>query len=194
MSAASFIISIVSIVIAAIALFITWQKNIKDIHYSNDKELLEQLKQSLQLAYDSLVLENGYPVNDRLRWLTAARHIARYRKLSDELQTPVFKTICEEQEEYWRIKFYCMLNKIENREFYEMINTEQMVEETIEPRSAAIVHSFVEWKEGRTDPLDDMSFEEIVSNYNLFSPLHRNFEAFIKSKFPGLAEKTIKDS
>jgi hypothetical protein len=74
-----------------------------------------------------------------------------------------------------------------------MINTEKMSNETIEPRSAAIVHSFAVWKEGRADPLDDMSFEEIVSSYQLFSPLHRNFEAFIKAKYPGLAKK-VKNS
>jgi hypothetical protein len=188
-SVASFVISLVSLVVATIALFATWRKNVKDRQYANDKELVERLKQSLQLAYDSLAMENGHPVNDRLRWLTAARHIARYRKLSDELRTALFKNICEEQEEYWRNRIYVLLGKIESSGFYEAINTEQMVHETIEPRSAAIVHSFSVWKEGRVDPLDDMSFEDIVSKYKLFSPLHRHFEEYIKVKHPKLAEK-----
>ncbi len=152
MSNASLIISVISLVIAGISLFLTWWKNIKDRRYVNDKELLEQLRHSLELAYDSLAMENGHPVNDRLRWLTAARHIARYRKLYDELRTALFKNICEEHEEYWRNKVYVLLDKIEDKGFYEAIDPKRMVPETIEPRSAAIVHSFSVWKEGKVDP------------------------------------------
>jgi hypothetical protein len=193
-SIASLIISLVSLAVAGISLFVTWRKNLKDRQYANDKELLEHLKQSLKLAYESLVMENGHPVNDRLRWLTAARHIARYRKLSDALGTPLFKNICEEQEEYWRNRMYVLLSKIESSGFYEAINTDQMIHEIIEPRSAAIVHSFSVWKEGRVDPLDDMSFEDIVSKHQLFSPSHRHFEDFIKAKYPKLAEKVKGDN
>lgn len=77
MSIASLVISLVSLVVAGISLFVTWRKNVIDRQHASDKELMEQLKQSLMLAYESLVMENGHPVNDRLRWLTAARHIAR---------------------------------------------------------------------------------------------------------------------
>ncbi|OPY73399.1 MAG: hypothetical protein A4E62_00524 [Syntrophorhabdus sp. PtaU1.Bin002] len=185
MSTASLVISLVSIVVASISLFITWRKNIKDRHYANDKELVEQLKQSLNLAYDSLALENGHPVNDRLRWLTAARHIVRYRQLSNELRTTLFKNICEEQEEYWRNKIYVLLSKIESSAFYEAINADQMIPETIEPRSAAIVHSFAVWKEGRLDPLDDMSFEDILQlDINERTISHR-LAIYPEPHFPG---------
>ena len=195
MAVASLILSVVSIFVAGLSLFITWRKNIRDRDYANDKELLEQLKQSLELAYRSLASDDdGHPVNDRFRWLTAARHIARYRKLHDRLSTTLFKTICEEQEEYWRNKIYVLLGKIESSGFYEALNIDQMAPEKIEPRSAAIVHSFSVWKEGRSDPLDDMSFEEIVQNYRLFSPLHRHFEEYIKAKYPKLAEKVHETS
>ena len=190
MAAGSLIVSIVSLIIAGISLFISWRKTVKDREYANDKELLEQLKQTLELAFRSLASEDdGHPVSDRLRWLTAARHIARYRKLHDRLSTTLFKTICEEQEEYWRNRIYVLLEKIESSGFYEVIDPDQMVPEKIEPRSAAVVHSFSVWKEGRTDPLDDMSFEEIVRNYKLFSARHRYFREYIKTKYPELAEK-----
>ncbi|EIM65471.1 hypothetical protein [Desulfobacter postgatei] len=185
------IISLISLGIAALSLIITVTKNIRDKQFSDDKELFEQLKQSLKLAYDSLVMENGRPINNKHKWLKAARHIARYRKLRDELHTKVFKIICEEQEEYWRDKFYSLLGKIENHDFYKSIDTGRKIkEEKIEPRSAAIVHSFAVWKKDRPDPIDDMSFEEIVSNYNLFSPLHRPFREYIKSEYPGMDKKT----
>ena len=108
--------------------------------------------------------------------------------------TPLYKTICEEQEEYWKNRFYVLLGKIDNSGFYEVINPDQMVPENIEPRSAAIVHSFSVWKEGRSDPLDDMSFEEIVRKYKLFSPLHRHFRDYIKRMHSKLAEKVHENS
>ncbi len=189
MSGASLIISLVSLAIAGISLFLTWQKNVKDRQYVNDKELMEQLKHSLKLAYDSLAIRNGYPVNDRLSWLAAARHITRYRQLKNELGTSLFKNICDEHEEYWRNKIYVLLGKIDNKGFYEMIDPLRMAHETIEPRSAAIVHSFSVWREGKVDPLDNMSFEDIVTKYKLFSPLHAPFEEFIRARYPGLAER-----
>jgi hypothetical protein len=64
-----------------------------------------------------------------------------------------------------------------------------MDEETIEPKSAAIVFAFSQWKEGLPDPLDTWSFEQIVSRYKLFSPRNRHFREFIEAKFPTLAEK-----
>ena len=190
MAVTSLIISIISLVISGILLSISWRKNVKDRQYSNDKELLEQLKQSLDLAYHSLAPDGDRPpINNRLRWLTSARHIVRYRQISNSLNTPLYRTICEEQEEYWRNRFYILLGKIDSSGYYEAINPDEMVPENIEPRSAAIVHSFSVWKEGRSDPLEDMSFEDIVRNYKLFSPLHLHFREYIKRKYPNLADK-----
>ena len=190
MAVAALIVSGISLIIAAISLSITWRKNVKDREYANDKELLEQLKQSLELAYRSLATDNnGFPINNRLRWLAAARHISRYRQLQSSLRTPLYKVICEEQEEYWRNRVYNLLQRIENSRFFESINPDEMTEEMIEPKSAAIVYSFSVWKEGMPDPLESMGFEEIVNKYNLFSPLQRHFREYIERKHPKLAEK-----
>lgn len=190
MAVAALIVSGISLIIAAISLSITWRKNVKDREYANDKELLEQLKQSLELAYRSLATDNnGSPINNRLRWLAAARHISRYRQLQSSLRTPLYKVICEEQEEYWRNRVYNLLQRVENSRFFESINPDEMTEEMIEPKSAAIVYSFSVWKEGMPDPLESMGFEEIVNKYNLFSPLHRHFREYIERKHPKLAEK-----
>ena len=190
MAVAALIVSGISLIIAAISLCITWWKNVKDREYANDKELLEQLKQSLELAYRSLATDNnGSPINNRLRWLAAARHISRYRQLQSSLRTPLYKVICEEQEEYWRNRVYNLLQRIENSRFFESINPDEMTEEMIEPKSAAIVYSFSVWKEGMPDPLESMGFEEIVNKYNLFSPLQRHFREYIERKHPKLAEK-----
>jgi len=48
-------------IISLIALAITLHQNIKNRQYANDKELVEQLKQSLELAFKSLSMNLGTP-------------------------------------------------------------------------------------------------------------------------------------
>ena len=184
-------LALAAFILSIISLYITWRKNIKDRQYANDKDLVEQLKQSLELAFKSLAPnnENGPPTNIRLRWLTAARHISRYRELQSSLKTSLHKTICEEQEEYWRDKVYNLLKRIDDSRFFESINPEEMEEEKIDLRSAAVVFSFSVWKEGRPDPLDKMSLEEIIKKYKLFSPLHRHFWGYVEKTAPNIAAK-----
>ena len=190
MALTSIIVSIISLIIAGISLFISWRKSFKDREYANDKELVEQLKLSLELAYKSLSTnDDGQPINNRLRWLSAARHIARFREIQLSLKTELYKTICEEHEEFWRDKVYNLLERIEDSSFFKSINPEKMEEEKIDIRSAAVVYSFSVWKQGRPDPLDNMSLEEIILKYELYSPLHRHFWGHVEKEAPALAEK-----
>jgi hypothetical protein len=184
-------LALAAFILSIISLWITWLKNIKDRQYANDKELVEQLKQSLELAFKSLApsKNSGPPTNNRLRWLAAARHIARYRELQSSLKTSLHKTICEEHEEYWRDKVCKLLQRIDDSRFFESINPEEMEEEKIDLRSAAVVFSFSVWKEDRPDPLDSMSLEEIIKKYKLFSPCHRHFWGYVERTAPGLATK-----
>ena len=102
-------LSIAAIAISSISLLIILIKNVKDRRYFKDKELLEQLKNSMELAFNSIAIERGdnpFPTNNRLSWLTSARHIVRYRQLRKFLKTKLYKTLCDEQEEYWRNQFY----------------------------------------------------------------------------------------
>jgi hypothetical protein len=115
--------------------FTLW-KYFKDRNYADDKELLEQLKQSMGLAYEAIVTESGAPTNIPLRWHTSARHIVRYRQLKSSLKTKLYKTLCDEQEEYWRERFYALLQRIPDSGFFKSINMDEMEEEHIEPRSA----------------------------------------------------------
>lgn len=191
-------LALAAFILSLISLFIALRKNIKDRQYANDKELVEQLKQSLELAFKSLVTNNNDeqpPTNNRLRWLTAARHISRYRELQLSLKTSLYKTICEEHEEYWRDKVYNLLARINNSSFFECINPEEMEKEEIDLMSAAVVYSFSVWKEDRSDPLDNMSLEEIIQKYKeLLTPyrLHRPFLDYVEKKVPSLAKRVRK--
>jgi hypothetical protein len=76
------------------------------------QKLLDQAQLSLERAYDALS-RNGQeispPAPDRLNWLTAARHIQRYKSLKSKLTDTTHRVICEEQEEYWRHRIYLCL-------------------------------------------------------------------------------------
>jgi HD-GYP domain-containing protein (c-di-GMP phosphodiesterase class II) len=186
-------LALAAFILSLISLVITLRQNIKNRKYADDKELVEQLKQSLELAFKSLSTnENGQPTNIRLRWLTAARHIARYRELQLSLKTKLYMTICEEHEEYWRDKIYNLLAHINDSSFFKCIDPEEMEEEEIDMMSAAIVYSFSVWKEGRPDPIDNMSLEEIIHKHKLLlTPfkVHRPFLDYVEKKSPGLLKK-----
>jgi hypothetical protein len=183
-------LALAAFVLSLISLSVTWWKNIRDRQYNNDKELVEQLKLSLELAFKSLSTnENSPPTNSRLRWLTAARHIARFCALQQSLKTKLYRTVCEEHEEFWRDKIYTLLTHIEDSNFFKFINPDEMEEKVIDIRSAAVIYSFSVWKEGRPDPLDNMSLEEIIRKYKLYIPLHRHFWDFVKEERPTLADR-----
>jgi len=164
---------------------------VKDRNYFHDKELIEQLKQSLELAYKSLWCgdESGNPTNIRMRWLSAARRIERYRELKTTLKTSIHKTICDEQEEYWSDKIHSLLQRISDEAFFKSIDPENMVEEEIDIKSAAIVFSFSVWKEDRSDPLDSVDLESIIQAHKLYSPIYRSFWYYVQRSRPELAKK-----
>ena len=185
-------LALAAFLLAFASFVITLRKNIRDRNYVDDKELLEQLKQSMRLSYEAVAAESGAPTNIPLRWLTSARHIVRYRQLKSFLKTKLYKTICDEQEEYWRERFYALLQRITDSGFFESINLDEMEEEHIEPRSAVLVYSMSMWPKGKPDPIDDPNLESIVQHYNLFSPLCRHFREYIEKRHPALAEKIKK--
>jgi hypothetical protein len=115
-------------------------------------------------------------------------------QLKRAIKTKIYETICDEQEEYWRHRLYLLLQRIDKSSFFVWINQEQMEEETVEPKSAAIVYAFSQWKEGLPDPLDIWPFDELVARYKLFSPLNKHFKGFIEAKFPELAKRAKRSS
>lgn len=160
---------------------------------SEDKEWVEQLRLSLEHAYDSIAViseEGDIPMDDRVSWLTAARHISRYWDMKRNLKTGIFTTLCNEHEEYWRHRFYLLLNKMKNGRFF---GTKHMIDEghseIVEPRSAAIVFAFAQWKNDDKDPTDDHSLEDLIVDYDLFSYKCRVFRDFIKRERPLVADK-----
>ncbi|HUV51343.1 MAG TPA: hypothetical protein VMW78_10045 [Anaerolineae bacterium] len=184
-------VAFTALITSVITLCITWFKNRKDRQFSDDKKLFEHLKQFIELAYKSLSSndDEGRPTNFRERWLSAARHIERYRELKINLKTNLYKTICEGTEEYWSDRFYWLLDHIENKNFFKSVHPEKMIDEKIDVRSAAIVYSFSVWKKGRIDPVDNLDLEEIILQYKLYSPRHRVFWDYVQNTKSEIAKK-----
>lgn len=133
---------------------------------SRSHQTLEQAIISLERAYEVLTSEGTEvfpPASDRLNWLTAARHVERYKSLKMQLADSTHKTICEEQEEYWRHKFYLCLLPLRTfpASYYESKQEEKI---GIEPVSALVLFAFGKWPEGRLDPLDTVDFHTLVSD------------------------------
>ncbi|HEY9769736.1 MAG TPA: hypothetical protein V6C71_14770 [Coleofasciculaceae cyanobacterium] len=68
-----------------------------------DEEITKQAILALERAYEILTTDNEkntvLPCNNRLNWLTTAKMLIRYGELK-KLKTDLYRTICEEQEEY----------------------------------------------------------------------------------------------
>lgn len=160
-SIASALFAGVSALVAAAAIYFPARTN-------ESQQTLDQAIRSLERAYEAL--SNGDtkvqpPASDRLNWLTAARHIQRYKVLKKSITHKIHLTICEEQEEYWRHKFYTCLDSPDLfQPMYYMEKPTSPPTSGVEPRSALVVHAFTKWPDGRPDPIDLVDVDALVQN------------------------------
>lgn len=181
-------IALVAALVALFSLFVTVRSSVIQRRLENDKELLSQLVLTLERAFNAIA-HNGTdaePVRDRLAWLTAARHILEYRTLKGQLKTVLYKTLCKEHEEYWRHNFYLIFERIHDHQFYSWMRGNGVTKELIEPRSAAVLHRFSAWPEGRADPIQSVHFASEVEKGKLFSALFHKFRSYIEAEHPEL--------
>lgn len=156
---------------------------------TRDKEIIQQLTLILERAY-SILTDQGKntapPPPDRLNWLTSARLLLRYKKLKLSLSTDVYKTICDEQEEYWRYKFYLLIKDQSNysNSFFGSSSGIGSINSNIAPKSALVVFNFASWNKERQDPLETMdvpayfsslpkgygTLEAHLARFNIFRP------------------------
>lgn len=149
----------ISAIAAAAAIFFPWRTQ-------KSQKFLEQATLSLERAYEALSNSGQKiqpPLPDRLNWLTAARHIEQYRRLKQLIACKEHQLVCEEQEEYWRHKFYiCLDTQPPLLPDYYREQTQHPRQLGIEPRSAVIVHDFAKWPDGKKDPIDLADVESVL--------------------------------
>jgi hypothetical protein len=179
-------IALAAALVAGVSLLVSWRSASYQRMIDNDRELLRQIILTLERAYVSIGEESPSfpPRQSRLGWLTAARHIAAFKTLRAELQTPLHKTLCEEHEEYWRHRFYVMLSRIGSHTYFEWNSPESRQLENIDPTSAAVIFAFSNWPKERKDPLAAFSLKQLIEENDLFSTKFRHFRTYIETRFP----------
>ncbi|MBH0021607.1 hypothetical protein I6F40_14805 [Pseudoalteromonas sp. SWXJ133] len=180
-------LTLISIIIAYLNYRTSNLKRKEDDKALQDKEILNQAVSSLDWGFETLT-EGKYeevPRASRLNWLTAARHIMRYTKLKNLIKTETYKLICAEQEEYWRHKFYVLLDKKELRKLDYYTNKAQPEwPENIELSSAMVINDFANWSDGTIDPLEAVNVDALIRLGKAFDgkcgigiqSYHREFE------------------
>lgn len=164
---ASDVIAVFAALVAVVAVLIPWW-------YQRNQLLLEQAVKSLERAYEALTDKGrsvSPPAADRLNWLTAARHIVRYKKIKAKIVcAKTQKLLCEEHEEYWRHQFYLCLNQGPERH---VLHPAYYKGGEIEPQAAIIVHGFAEWPGSMRDPIDVVDTNKILAETPII--LQRNY-------------------
>ena len=184
-STASAVFAGISALVAAAAIYFPWRMQ-------NSQEVLNQAVLSLERAYTSLTQDGKHvqpPTPDRLNWLTAARHIERYKKLKGKLANGTHRTICEDHEEYWRHKVYvCLDVPLQLSLAYYGEKPQPQQRAGIEPSSALVVHEFAKWPEGRENLIDKVDVKAILERGEVLKGnygLRQYLEKFPDIKIPG---------
>lgn len=169
---ASDVIAVFAALIAVVAVLIPWW-------YQRNQLLLEQAVKSLERAYEALT-DKGQsispPAADRLNWLTAARHIARYRMIKAKIAgSRTHRLLCEEHEEYWRHQFYLCLKDAS------LLPLGYYQSGPIEPQSAIIIHGFSEWPENKRDPINDTDTAQILEKTPIILKRHYGLGFYLES-------------
>ncbi|MFP1681401.1 hypothetical protein ACLD0W_02755 [Alloalcanivorax sp. C16-1] len=157
-------VSIGSVVVAVLAFLFSVFSFRESRKIDFDKAMLGSCDDLLGQSYESLIKgrqENGFPVSDRLQWLTSARHIMRYYDAKKRIKTKPYQVLVENMEAVWRHDFYKALDfpdVMRGRYFY------HDEDGGIYPPSAMIVAEFSAWKEGSRDPVEDYDVENFLSN------------------------------
>ena len=149
--------------VAAWAIYVPWKAQ-------REKELFNYAVLTLERAYNILTnnAQNISPVVlNRYNWLTAARHIERFKIIRNKIKSELYSTLCDEHQEYWRYRFNECLepHTVESADFFDYQDTGyHNGPNTIEERSALVLFSFSGWPMGMKDPLDDINIEELLNS------------------------------
>lgn len=177
-------LSKVTPILTLIGLIIAWLTYRRNQNIHNDKMLLEQAILSLERAYDVLTDKKqsiNPPNNNRLNWLTSARFILRYKKLKSSLKVDVYKTICEQQEEYWRHQFF-LLTQDEKKYNIDYFSQNQQIGfdhvNWLNPKSLVVIFSFSKWNPKNPDPLDEINPSKYLDN-DLLPKNHQDLKTYI---------------
>jgi hypothetical protein len=91
----------------------TTTRHLKEDEFKASEAFLSEAKALLEKTYELFSGEDddAPPKNSRVLWLTVARMIVRYQKLKELITERPHIDIIDENEEFWRYKFYSLLDR-----------------------------------------------------------------------------------
>lgn len=134
----------------------TTRRHIEEDNFKSSEAFMSEAKNLLEKTHDLFCggHDGELPDNSRVLWLTVARMIVRYNKIKTLIKAPSHIDIIEENEEYWRYKFYSLLDSHSaalSRDYF-MSPEDPHGGNKIDKKSIAVIFDFAAWK--GPDPLD----------------------------------------
>jgi hypothetical protein len=144
----------------------TTQRHIKEDAFKASEAFLSEAKTQLEKTYQlfSGGNDDNLPENSRVMWLTVARMIVRYRKLNELIKEKPHREIIEENEEFWRYKFYSLLDRNSDALSRDYFNSPEHRHggNKKDRKSIAVIFDFAAWQ--GEDPLDDINSIELFAD------------------------------
>ena len=111
-----------------------------------NERVLQHLVVTLERAYSALAGPDRQIRGDRLAWLTAARLLEEYKTTKSRLEDKALRAELESHEEHWRRQMYLLVEPV-------ALDFQFFTRSEIEKTSGTIILNFVEWPEGKEDPI-----------------------------------------
>jgi len=130
-----------------------WKKN--EGHFAHAVSFIERSYEIISNGGKELV-----PVKSRLAWLTCARFLLTAQKFAEKIDEESIKEKYWDEKEYWSNKFYEFFQITDQGAF--SIDSKYFSKpssisgDCIEERSIAVIYKFMEWPEGRIDPIESV--------------------------------------
>jgi hypothetical protein len=169
------IISLIALSISIVSLYFSYIRNSFYRKITSDEKLFKELVNILDRAYESFNSNDENIAAEIKHWRNSARYIVTYEKLYKEINTKLYKSLCNETEEFYRLKFHLLFSK--NTGANLIPDYEEKLQ--INPISIAKIIAFSHRKHWKKDPLESINLKEIIVDNNLYSE-STTFENFMQ--------------
>lgn len=131
---------------------------------TDDRNYFNHATESLKRAYETLAGRQSAlePVRDRLAWLTCARLLLSAAEVGGQISSysKGLRAVYDGECEHWRRRFYELLNpasgtRVGMRSAF-FADQEFTGSGQIEERSIRVVFEFMNWPDGKEDPVDSV--------------------------------------
>ena len=171
-------LSFIAIIISVTSFYFTNKHNKFQRRMVSDEKLFSELGKILERAFNNIE-DNNSVTSETKKWRNSARYLTQYKELRKALNTDIYKSICDETEEYYRSKFHMLLSSDSKKNL--LPNYQE--KHSLNYKAIAIVLEFTHRKSWVNDPLNKIDIADFIKNNNLFSNAY-TFKNFLKAHHP----------